>query len=262
MGALLLGLLIWAGAYAYAGPPQAGKNTLPLKPWTIDYWTSGGIVGLSYHLSVRDDGDVTVVNRHPWLSQTRFAATRAEMEAIGEALAQLHLSGVPPAVQEPPPLPDAIVRTVEVTLDGQKYTLGKSGRALVAVIDPILRRGLDRAADERWVAAGPFRVGRVWHLRIEVRDAQGLWNGEDWNGVLTTRKDGKSFDAVWSNSRTGAEVRETAELLAAGRGAVELTCGFLNQRLEGVYSPDHPDEITGKLWTSPHWNWWARIEYR
>jgi len=248
---LLRVMFLFAGACAvWAGPSQT---------WRIDYSYSGGLAGLVRRITVTDDGNVTVVDGLSRPAEARFAATPAEMAKIVAALRELNLSGPPRALPPARPMPDAFTSSLKVLYGGQEYPIGEAGAALVSVLEPILIRGLQRAADENWARAGTLRLGRVWDAKIEVRDDKGMWHGEYWHGVWTRRGDTQTFDAVWRNTRTNEELRETVTLDSAERGHVLLHRSTGNQTMEGTYWPEHQDRLAGFLTSGPHWYWEAAM---
>jgi hypothetical protein len=240
------------------------------KPWTINYSYSGGILLRSASITVTEDGSVTVTNRFFHPGQALFSATSDEMAKISAALEQLNLSGPPRALPPATPMPDAITASLEVTYDGRKYQMETRDSALLAVLNPIMARGQQQIVDNPPAQAGPFRLGRKWEVQLEVRDAHGLFHGEYWNAVWTRRGDTNEFDAVWRNTRTNEEVRDTVELDSAERGHVVLRRSSQNQRLEGAYQAENPSHISGTLVAPgvsgcagcPGLYWRATIEYQ
>jgi hypothetical protein len=77
--------------------------------------------------------------------------------------------------------------------------------------------------------------------------------------VWTRRGDSNIFDAVWRNTRTNAEQRETVTMDSAERGHVVLHPSTGNQTMEGTYSPDLQNHLSGYLTSGPHWYWEAVI---
>ena len=236
-----------------------GCAAVPFTPWTIQYSVSGGLIGLRHSLTLDDSGSVTVIDGNFYDAQARFSASPTDMAAITGTLRLMCVSAPPPMVRPERPMPDAIENLLQVTCGGRTFRVGKEGASLLALLRPMMSRGLQQAIDEKWATAGPFRPGRTWSVKIEVRDDQGMFHGEYWRGVWTREGDSDTFDAFWNNTRTGAEVRETVSLELAERGTVVLHRTSLDQTLKGGYSPDHPEKIAGYL-MSPHWYWEATIQ--
>ncbi|MBS1859574.1 MAG: hypothetical protein JST11_29650 [Acidobacteria bacterium] len=62
---------------------------------------------------------------------------------------------------------------------------------------------------------------------------------------------------MWTNSRFGAQQRDTVTLESAGRGMVVLRRSGTNQLFEGAYAIVHPDYVSGS--TGPVRGPWSAV---
>ncbi len=228
-------------------------------PWSISYSLSGGIAGLNRRLTLASDGQATAADLRTPGRQASFTATPAELAAVSAALAKADLSApLPPAN---PRVSDAMYQTLQVTY-GDKLYPKVAAAEITALLAPILNRGLKLAEDQRWQTTGAFDAGARWDVQIEVRDAQGIFHGEYWRGQWTRRPGVNTFDAVWRNTRTNEELRETVTLESAERGRVLLRRASSGQTMEGSYTAEDPLHLTGYLAPNPRWYWKAAIQPR
>ena len=237
-----------------ASRPEAASS----RTWTINYAVSGGIAGISQRLSLRDYGEATVESRRE--GQTTFKISPEQLARIRGLVQRLNLSAPPPA-KPAENIPDMLYHSLTVTSGGHEVPIGAEGSELAKELQSILAEALKRAEDEKWNKAGVFRLGRVWKVQEEVRDNQGMWHGEQWDGTWTRRADTHIFDAVWRNNKSNEEVRDTVVLDSAERGSVILHRASGKVKYQGSYAANQPESVSGYLNPS-HACWWrATIQY-
>ena len=259
--AVLAAILITWGIeinFTCARPATNQGKAAPSTGWTINYSVSGGMTGRFEHLVLRDDGEAMVEGGRRL--RTTFKISTEQLARIQASVARIDLAAArPPA--KPPNHPDMQSISLTITRGGREIPIGQQGQDLMAALQPIVAQGLKRAEDEMWAKAGPFRLGRIWKVQEEVRDDQGMWHGEEWDGTWTRRADTHTFDAVWRNNRSNLEVRDTVILDSAERGIVHLHRGAGLLRYEGSYDPDHPEGLVGFITPSHGCSWRASIQY-
>jgi hypothetical protein len=167
--------------------------------------------------------------------------------------------------QEPhtqgPSIPDALYSELVVTRDGHSCGMVANKDALAQVASQILHDGLQRAEDERWNKAGPFKLGRVWHVEEEVRDSKGIWTGEMWRGTWTPRPGTNMLDAIWIDNQSGQERRDTVILDVSERGRIAMHCLSSKVKYKGYYLPEHPERIQGLVGPKSNESWSVSILY-
>lgn len=243
---------------ACAGQSTSRHETAPTQPWSIEYSATGGVAGISQHLVLHDSGEAVVEGRRGL--QTTFHIPSEQLARIQALVQRIDLSAPPPAKPKVG-IPDMLDQSLIITSGGKEVLIGQQGRDLIAALQPILDQGRQRAEDEMWAKAGPFRLGRVWKVQEEVRDNRGLWHGEEWDGTWTRRADANAFDAFWRNNRSNQEVRDTVIVDLAERGKVKLHRGSGNVKYDGGYAAEHPESLTGYISPSQGSSWRASIEY-
>lgn len=132
---------------------------------------------------------------------------------------------------------------------------------MAGVLDAILEDELKRSWEEAWAKAGPLKLGRVWKVNEEVRDAQGRWNGESWEGTWTRISGTRAFDAVWQNNKSHQELRDTVIVDFAERGKVAAHRVSATITYVGTYHLDHPETILGEVKTHHDGSWRVTIIY-
>jgi len=91
----------------------------------------------------------------------------------------------------------------------------------------------------------------------EVRDGEGIFHGEQWTGIWTRQADDNTFSAVWHNSKSNEEVRDTVILDSATRGQVKLHRSSGEIHYDVSYTAEHPDQLSGYVSSCAHC--WVRI---
>jgi hypothetical protein len=245
---ILLCLVLAAGCRsAYAAP-----LTLT-RPWTVEYSVSGGVHGIRKHLIVHDDGRLLAEGRLKADLQALPSQLAALLEILGKA--EFSLRSKTP-LREEPVVPDMIYQSLTISTGGREYSVWANG--LESLLDSIFEDSMKRADDERWARAGPFKLGRTWKVKEEVRE-NFMWRAS-WIGVWTRRGDSKLFDAIWRHDKTGEERRGTVELDAADRGELKLHCDATGARYQAPYSPEDQTRIVGSTSACRGCTWRATIE--
>lgn len=237
---LVLGILLTAGAM------QAQIS----RPWTVQYSRTGGIAG---------------VNERASLTDSDRAIGPARIARVESALASLHLAGEPKPLPKRPSYPDMMTITLDVTTQGRTYAIAPespSAGPLLAIMDTLYRERKQKADDEYWAHVGPFNPGRVWTVREEIRDADGIWHGESWLGRWERLGNGRAFAAVWHNSaRPAEEMRDTLDLIVAEHARIQLIRRSTHQEYNGFYRVEKPNEVIGTIVPSRASSFWATVEY-
>lgn len=245
-------------SFTCAYPPSSQGKMASAAGWTIDYSVRGGITGRFEHLVLRDDGEAVVEGGRRL--RTTFKISAEQLARIQASVARIDFAADRPRFK-PPNHPDMQINSLTITRGGREIPIGQQGQDLTSALQPIVAQGLKRAGDEMWAKAGPFRLGRVWTVQEEVRDNQGMWHGEEWDGTWTRRADTHTFDAVWRNNRSNREVRDTVILDSAERGSVKLHRGTDPLKYEGGYDVDHLENLIGYITPSHGCSWRASIQY-
>ena len=258
---VIVGMLL-AASLALATPQT--KDTKDIPPaWKIDYHEAGGLDGRVLFLTLTPDGTVDTkggLSTASWESVFQISAEQlAEVQSIVEGF---KLAGTPKSrTQGGQPIPDMVYITLDVVKDKKKYPIEPAPPKLVAILRTLIAQGKKQAEDEKWRKAGDFKLGRVWHVSEEVRDDQGIWHGELWEGTWTRQADAKTFDAVWRNNKSHQEVRDTVELDSAERGWIMLHRTSSKISYKGYYQADKQNDLTGYVSSCPTCSWRTQIEY-
>jgi len=231
--------------------------------WKIDYHESGGIDGRVLSITLTSPGKAdSKGGLGPGAWQSTFQISSGQLSEVRALVNDLKLSGTPtrrPA--EKRDIPDMVYTTLDVTHAGAVYPILSPPPKLVAILRDLLKQGKKQAEDEKWQKAGDFKLGRVWHVSEEVRDKEGIWHGELWQGTWTRKGDGKIFDAVWVNNQTHQEVHDTVELDSAERGWFMLHRTSSNISYKGYYQADKQNDLVGYVSSCPTCTWRTQIEY-
>lgn len=226
-------------------------------PWTVNYSVSGGIAGISQHLTLDHTGTVVVTNRG---QKASFTVAADRFARICHIVQQQNFDSLPTTIHQPSNIPDMINSSVTITYSGRVYELGPVSKALLAEIGPLMTEGIARAEDEKWIRAGAFRLGRTWQVEEEVRDSEGMWHGELWKGVWTRIGDSNTFDAVWRNNQSNQELRDTVILDSVGRGKIAMHRASSKIRYDGYYSAEDQSSITGLIQSHLYCTWRVSIK--
>ena len=249
------------GALLTAGALQAQIA----RPWIVQYSRTGGIAGISERATLTDSGRLIVGGRAPHTSSAAFVIGAGRIAQVESAIASLHLAGEPKSLPNGPSYPDMMTITLDVTIGGRTYAIGPESPAagpLLAIMDALHREGQQKADDEYWARVGAFNLGRVWTVREEVRDADGMWHGESWLGRWERLGNGRAFAAVWHNSaRPTDEMRDTLDLVVAERDRIQLVRRSTHERYDGFYRVEKPNEVIGTIVPSHGSSFWATVEY-
>jgi len=242
-----------------------GMQAEAQRPWTVSYGRTGGIAGISEHATLTDSGHLTISGRAVQGGPTQFEIDSAHVAEVEAALAELRLVGTPATLPRTPPYPDMMTTTLEVNVGGRTYPFAPgepASRRLMAVMSALYQEGQRRANDAYWARSGAFKAGRVWTVREEVRDTTGRWHGESWIGRWERQGESNTFMAVWHNSvRPNDVMRDTIDLVSAGRARVLLVRRGTHQKYDGFYKPAAPREVIGTIDPSHGCSFWATIEY-
>jgi hypothetical protein len=242
----------------------SNASEIRLKSWKIEYDEAGGLAGKTRHLTITDDGKVSAQgggSMQPW--HISFSAAASQLADIKAILKGMKLSGPPKPLprKKGEPISDMLETTLEITYGGQKYPIHLAPENLMSILESVLNEGQERAEDEKWTKAGPFKLGRVWTVRAEVRDSNSMWHGEEWIGTWIRQGQSKIFDAVWRNNKTNEEIRDTVEVESAERGSVALHRTGAKLHYHGYYTSDRQDEVIGTIRPSANCSWRAKIDY-
>lgn len=247
--------LVVIGALLSAGAMQAQIS----RPWTVRYSHTGGIAGINERATLTDSGRLIVDTAAP------LAIGAARIAQVESALARLHLTGEPKPLPTTTPYPDMMTTTLAVTIGGRTYQIASESAGavpLLAIMDTLYREGQKKADDAYWARVGPFNPGRVWTVREEVRDANGLWHGESWLGRWERLGTSRAFAAVWHNSaRPTEEMRDTLDLVVADRARIQLVRRGTHQQYNGFYRVETPNEVIGTITPSHANSFWATVEH-
>ena len=259
----LLASVVFLSGFAAAASPQTESNQKASVPWLVAYSESGGRDGRLLRVTLAADGQVLTGGgrMEPWHKTLRASAEQLlEVQTLIEGL---NLTGPPkpPPAKHDPPIPDMLYVTLEVTRGGVNYPISSAPPRLVSVLRELGTEGSKRSEDEKWQKIGPFRLGRVWHVREEVRDRNGRWNGEEWVGTWTRRGEANLFDAFWQNNKTHQELRDTVVVEYAERGWVRLYRATTKWKYGAWYDPKHQAELIGSVNSCPGCSWRGQIEY-
>jgi hypothetical protein len=244
-----------AGTAQSTNSPQTARSST----WTVQYTVSGGIAGRVEHISVRQDGvtqtwGLRAAKRESTISPEELAKIRSLVKAC-----KLSDTAKPAESQ----IPDMISSELTIEIGGHLYYIGPEGKDLAQELHRLFEQKAQEAENAKWAKAGPFRLGRVWKVKEEIRDQKGRFNGEFWLGTWTRRADTNLFDALWRNSRTGEEVKGVVQLDSAERGMVTLHRLGTKQIYHGVYQPEHMNTVSSGSISAPGSTpclWWAAVE--
>jgi hypothetical protein len=259
-----LAVLLLSSCVLMTGQQATSAQKLQSTPqWVIEYHETGGKDGRSLHVTVNSAGDVTTNGGVVQKWKSLFQASPDQLAELKTLVNGLKLSGIPkPAPQKPQrPIPDMLYTKLEVTRGGQKYPVTAAPDRFYVILRQLLEEGRKRAENDKWQKAGAFKAGRVWHVQEEVRDSEGIWHGEEWDGTWARRGETNTFDAVWRNNKTGQEVRDTVELQVAERGRIALHRMSTNVNYSAWYTPEKPDQLTGYLSSCKGCSWRVEISY-
>jgi hypothetical protein len=228
-----------------------------VRPWSIDYRESGGIAGRHLAIVVSSDGGAWLPSRTPQAQHKTYRVSNERLAELEKQLKSLPLTGKPQSLPPETNFPDKLYVSLEVTRAGTKYPIANPPTELVTLLRRLHKELSDRAEDEKWQQAGPFKLGRVWQVTEEVRDGEGIFHGEQWNGTWSSQPDDKAFSAVWHNSKSNEEVRDTVVVDSAVRGKVKLHRSGSAIHYELTYAADHPENLSG--YVSSCKQCWVRI---
>ena len=231
--------------------------------WKIEYHESGGIDGRVLSIALTSDGKAdTKGGLGPGAWQTEFQVPAQQLSEVQALVDGLKLSGSPkPRLPRGRPIPDMVYVTLDITYGGQIYPIQSPPARLTTLLHSLISQGKKQAEDEKWTKAGEFKLGRVWHVTEEVRDSQGLWHGEKWEGTWTRKGDTRTFDAVWRNNKSHEELRDAVEVDVAERGLLKLHRTGSKISYNGYYPADKPNDLLGYVSSCPTCSWRAQIEY-
>jgi hypothetical protein len=226
--------------------------------WTVDYAVSGGVAGLNRSLHLQSDGKTDFRYQ---IKKTSFATGAESLSRICRMVADCKASPSAPGPKVNP-MPDTIYFELKISLNGRECQLQTQEKALLNELESIMTDGSNRIAAEAWAKAGPFRLGRSWHVTEEVRDDQGYFRGEIWEGTWTPTPGAKNtFDALWRNNRTHQEVHDTVVLDSAELGNIVMHRVSSNVKYVGHCSPERPQFIYGTVEPGKFRVWTVEITY-
>jgi hypothetical protein len=159
-------------------------------------------------------------------------------------------------------IPDVMANRFTLELGGHLYYGGPEEKELATELQSILTEEAKAAVNEKWAKTGPFRLGRLWQVKEDIRDSKGRFHRDYWLGTWTRRGDMNLFDAVWHNFKTGEEMKDVVQFDSAERGTVRLHRQRTKQAYEGDYRAEEMNTIFAGTVRGPGFpvcSWWATV---